>query len=264
VHGPDDWARVQAIIDRRRDVIGAPAVSRGVASKNVDTGTILTIVPTVLGAMFEPASIEVVAGDDLRELTFQVTATQAGTIDGYIDIFVGPLIIGQVPVAFRVHEAAAASVPTQPGAQLMQVANASIFDTIFASYSHKDTDVVDLCEATYQGLGVRVLVDKHELRSGEDWRAALQRLIEESNIFQLYWSAAASASQEVEHEWRLALGLAKTRQRFIRPLYWETPLPPAPEPLGSLHFSKVDLKALRRAAKAYLPKPGLLRRIFGR
>ena len=56
--------------------------------------------------------------------------------------------------------------------------------------------------------------------------------------------------------------LAKLRDRFIRPLYWETPLPATPQELGHLHFSKLDLKALRRAAKAYLPKPGLFRRLL--
>ena len=111
---------------------------------------------------------------------------------------------------------------------------------------------------------MQTLVDHIDLRSGEDWRAGLERMIRESDIFQLYWSAAAAASPEVEKEWRLALGLAKSRHRFIRPLYWETPMPPAPEDLDHLHFSKFDMKSLRRAGKAAAPgKPGFLRRTLG-
>jgi hypothetical protein len=132
--------------------------------------------------------------------------------------------------------------------------------------------VVDLCVATYQGLGVEVLLDRLDLRSGDDWRATLARMISDADVFQLYWSVAAAASSEVQHEWQLALDLSKTRDRphgsgsrrpsnFIRPLYWQTPMPPLPEALTHLHFSKLDLKRLRQAAKAYTPAPpGLLRR----
>jgi hypothetical protein len=114
---------------------------------------------------------------------------------------------------------------------------------------------------TYQGLGVTVLVDRQGLHSGDDWRATLEEMILDSNIFQLYWSSAAAGSQEVQREWRLALALSKSRDRFIRPLYWESPMPSLPEALGHLHFSRLDLKLLRRAAKAHAPQtPGFLRR----
>src|SRR5262249_23694573 len=141
--------QVRRQIDRRSAQLGgAPTVSPGQAARAVRSGTTLTIVPNVLGAVFEPARIDVVASGGGRELTFQVTVpgqTPVGTIDGYIDIFVGPLIIGQVPVAFEVQGTAAPAVPWQAAAeQLLEVASASMFDKIFISYSHKDSDVVDL------------------------------------------------------------------------------------------------------------------------
>jgi hypothetical protein len=267
VHRPHDRARVQEIIERRAPQLGGvPALSQGSAARDVRSGTTVTIVPSVLGAAFSPERVELVAGDDLRELTFQMSVpatTEPGRLDGYVDIFVGPLVIGQVPVAFDVRAPEAVPVPPRPGeAELLRVANASVFDTIFISYSHKDAAVVDLSVSTYEGLGVRVLVDRHELRAGDAWRPRLESLIRDASIFQLYWSSASATSSEVAHEWELALELAKLRDRFIRPLYWETPLPATPKELGHLHFSKLDLKALRRAAKAYLPKPGLFRRLL--
>jgi hypothetical protein len=257
VHRPDARDLVRELIDRRAAQLGgSPAVSVAGSSQQIRSGTTLTIVPNVLGATFEPDRIDVVAGDPVRELTFQMAVpnvTPAGTIDGYIDIFVGPLVVGQVPVEFEVE--AAPTVPRQASAdQLLEVSSASIFDKIFISYSHKDSAVVDLCVDSYEGLGVRVLIDKQELRSGQDWRAKLESMIRESDIFQLYWSTAAASSSEVDHEWRLALGLG--RNRFVRPLYWETPLPPLPEPLSKYHFSKIDVKSLRRAMKG----DGLFRR----
>lgn len=266
VHRPDARELVRAMIDRRAPQLGgAPSVSHGQAAQAIESGTVLTIVPNVLGATFEPSQIDVVVDDSVRELTFQMAvdpATPPGPLDGYIDIFVGPLIIGQVPVGFQVQPPSPVAVPKQSDAtQFLTVANASVFDKIFVSYSRRDSSVVDLCVATYQGLGVRVLVDRLDLRSGDDWRATLEAMIQESDIFQLYWSSAAAASQEVHHEWRLALALSKSRDRFIRPLYWEAPMPQPPEALGHLHFSRLDLKLLRRAAKVHAPQEhGFLRR----
>ncbi|HEY7226454.1 MAG TPA: toll/interleukin-1 receptor domain-containing protein [Micromonosporaceae bacterium] len=261
VHRPSDRDLVRQLIERRAPLLGdARTVAQAAAAQAVESGTTLTIVPNVLGATFEPARIDVVVDDTVRELTFQVTVprqTPLGGLDGYIDIFVGPLAIGQVPIAFDVQDVDTPVPRQDPGEQLMQVANASIFDKIFVSYSHKDAAVVDLCVRTYQGLGVQVLVDHLDLRSGENWRAGLERMIRESNIFQLYWSSAAAASHEVRGEWELALGLRKARDRFIRPLYWETPMPPAPAGLSHLHFSKFDVKQLRLGVKE---QPGFLRR----
>jgi hypothetical protein len=268
VHRPHAREMVRSLINRRAPQLGgAPEVSQAAAARTVESGTTITVVPNVLGATFEPSRIDVVVDDAVRELTFHMTVpadTPPGPLGGYIDIFVGPLIIGQVPVEFEVHWPGPVGVPApSEGEQFLTVANASIFDKVFISYSRRDSKIVDLCIATYQGLGVQILVDRLELRSGDDWRARLENMIRESDIFQLYWSSNAAASAEVSHEWRLALALSKTRDRFIRPLYWEKPMPTPPEALNHLHFSHLDLKLLRRAVKAHRPgKPGLLGRVL--
>jgi hypothetical protein len=86
-----------------------------------------------------------------------------------------------------------------------------------------------------------VLRDIDTLRSGERWQERLYGMIDDADIFQLYWSPAASASPFVEREWRHALGLA--RPAFIRPVYWQDPMPSPPDELGDLHFARLSLAA---------------------
>jgi hypothetical protein len=88
-------------------------------------------------------------------------------------------------------------------------------------------------------LGMQSLRDVHVLRSGEEWHPALLRHIEQADIFQLYWSNNAKHSTYVEHEWRHAL--TQTRPSFIRPLYWEQPMPDPPPELAAIHFAYFPL-----------------------
>ena len=61
-------------------------------------------------------------------------------------------------------------------------------------------------------------------------------------MFQLFWSNNSIDSEFVRQEWEYALGLR--RSTFIRPVYWEEPLPRNPEKglppqeLARLHFHK--------------------------
>jgi hypothetical protein len=59
-------------------------------------------------------------------------------------------------------------------------------------------------------------------------------------VFQLFWSTNSMQSEQVRQEWEHALSLG--RSNFIRPTYWEQPMPTSddpllpPEPLRQLHF----------------------------
>lgn len=120
--------------------------------------------------------------------------------------------------------------------------SARLYQAIFASYCHADTAIVEAMEKACKALGMDYLRDVMSLRSGQSWSDELLRMIERADIFQLFWSTPASQSAYVEQEWRHALGLAGRKDpAFIRPIYWENPLPPVPEPLRSLHFAPVDL-----------------------
>jgi len=68
----------------------------------------------------------------------------------------------------------------------------------------------------------------------------LLELIDEADIFQLFWSSNSMRSEYVRWEWEHACALG--RRGFIRPTYWEVPMPQStnprlpPDALAKLHF----------------------------
>jgi hypothetical protein len=99
-------------------------------------------------------------------------------------------------------------------------------------------------------LGDRYLVDVTDLRAGENWSQGLEQLIQQADIFQLFWSSNSMASPHVRREWEHALSLG--RPDFVRPTYWEDPMPERPglppEALVRLHFQKMCFPAARALA----------------
>jgi hypothetical protein len=79
-------------------------------------------------------------------------------------------------------------------------------------------------------------MDVKSLRSGENYEARLLEEIASRDVFFLFWSKAARASQWVEKEWRFALW--KRGADFIDPIPLVTPneVPPPRELAETLHF----------------------------
>lgn len=70
-------------------------------------------------------------------------------------------------------------------------------------------------------------------------------MIEEADVFQLFWSQNSMRSEFVRREWVHAISLTHKGPGFIRPTYWEEPFPqdeteklPPPE-LLQLHFTRL-------------------------
>jgi hypothetical protein len=235
---------VDAILRADSPEIGeAPSRSETAASTPAERGTVLTLVPEIPGVVCVPERTEVTWHDDVQETTFTLRA-EAGlgvTRVGSVEVYAGPLLLAVVPVALRVLSADAparlVSRATQPSTT--RTTSARTVDRVFASYARRDAWIVDACAVAYQALGVEMVIDRTKLRSGQDWRASLRSLISGSDLFQLYWSEASAASAEVEGEWRFAHSLTDKGARFIRPLFWETPMPLPPMELSHLHFSRI-------------------------
>ncbi len=85
-------------------------------------------------------------------------------------------------------------------------------------------------------------------------------MIDQSAVFQLFWSSHSAQSTYCRQEWEHALNYVDSRPRFIQPVWWDAPMPPPPEPLGSLHFQRVSLPPLTRMQLAMVR----IRGIFGR
>lgn len=204
-------------------------------------GAELTIIPEIPGLTFsEPQQKVYWAGvmepDPYKQVTFlfQAPSDPIPEITGQITIFQGPMILGEIPVQLKL-------VSQNTPDDLASEAQIRKLEPIFASYSHKDTNVMEYFRKLYNTLGQQMLVDIYDLRSGERWEERLYEWIDESAVFQLFWSENSAASPYCQKEWQHALKHTETRKRFIRPIYWKVPMPPPPDPLAHLHFQKVSI-----------------------
>ena len=136
------------------------------------------------------------------------------------------------------------------------------FRKVFASYSHADTEVVEAVASAVQLLGDEYLIDSHDLRSGEDWQQRIGELIDDADVFQLFWSSNALQSHYVLAECRHALALR--REGFIRPVYWQDPFPedprqdlppPSDPPAPLLPPGRARRPLLRRPCSRRPPSP---------
>jgi TIR domain len=221
-----------------------PAVSKAAAHVPLRNGTRLRISPEVQGVEFNPPAHELRWLEDLQQVAFRMQATSdaAGSaLLGAVEVHAGPLLVGQVPLSIHVRDAGA----RHEYVEAMATSRARLFGSVFASYAHQDDHVVQAFAEAYRALGIDTLVDKVTLGPGWLWRKELLRLIEEADLFQLFWSEAASRSRYVAREWQHALSLQDRKgERFIRPVYWHIPWPPPPAQLRHLHFAPIDLSAL--------------------
>jgi hypothetical protein len=238
LHVPHAQAEVASLLARRAPEIGDdPAQSSTSASVPVRRGSTITLVPMVGGVEFNPPRLDVSWHEDVQDSMFRMrTSASAGTpLFGAVEVQLEGLPIAMVPVAMRVVPVGSSTAPPQV------TQRAGVLDRIFVSYSRRDTTVVEACANFYRALGVQILMDTHDLRGGQDWRESLHNMINQADLFQLYWSQNSAGSSEVEHEWRYARGLTSKGSSFIRPLYWDSPMPEPPAELSTIHFSKVDL-----------------------
>lgn len=220
-----------------------PATSTIQAASLVERGTWLRLTPRVEGVIFNPLSQEVAWYEDIQEVNFRLQAdddTAGRSLLGAVEIYSGPVLIAQIPLAINVRQLGMPDADTESVTSTVK-----IFDSVFASYSTKDTPIIDACVSAYKALGIYVYIDKHSLRGGRHWQRMLYELIEQSDLFQLYWSHAASQSSYVEDEWHHALLITGRKgETFIRPLCWEEDWPEPPSDLAHIQFTRLDLRAL--------------------
>ncbi len=211
------------------------------ASLAITPGTEIRLVPRAEGLEFKPSQAGVTWLDSWQRADFEMRATgeRAGhVIEGSIACYVGPLLVADIrlPVVVLKPEESGQIAPAEMATQ-----SARMYQAVFASYSHADTAIVEAVETAYKALGMDYLRDVMTLKSGQNWSEELLNMIEQADIFQLFWSSAASQSPYVEQEWQRALTLRETKgPAFIRPVYWETPLPSVPEAMARIHFAPVD------------------------
>ena len=94
---------------------------------------------------------------------------------------------------------------------------------VFISYSRVNGEVVTIAAKLLKaGGGATVFQDVVDIEYGSDWQEALARAIRQCERVLVFWSLAASTSEWVEREWRMALQAGK---RIVPMLLDKTPLP---------------------------------------
>ncbi|HEX6819659.1 MAG TPA: toll/interleukin-1 receptor domain-containing protein [Ktedonobacterales bacterium] len=236
-------AQVQADAATFTELGSAPKETRGASTRKVRQGVELTIEPHMDGVTFSPPSDTFIWRGDWRRSLFRLMAdpTLSGTTQaGWIDVYGhGMAPIATIEISFSFHHAiprAALSVPRG------MAVTGNVFDTVFLSYSHRDTEAMNQARQVYEYLGITVLVDEL-LRAGDNFDERLREMIRSANVFHLLWSRNSAASDYVRKEWTAALTSGKGG-RFIRPWYWRKPLvsPPAELAARKISFRYEHLK----------------------
>ncbi len=211
----------------------------------------LTLIPTATGITFNPRSRSFVWTESVHREEFRLQAdlgTAGTTVRGRLSVFSGALLVADVGLSFRVVVDAIPDAPIDQGVDHLRT-----YRKIFASYSHQDVEIARLFERYASLFGDRYLRDWVDLRAGQSWREELRRMIRDADIFQLLWSSNAMRSDYVRQEYEYALSLG--RPDFVRPTYWEHPLPQdaaaglPPEELRALHFQRFAVSSLGAAPR---------------
>lgn len=241
------------------------------AELDVAPGAEITVVPRMPGCQFNPSEDRFSLEEEIHRREFRIRADPnapgfdpGAAVNGTVSFYVGPLLIAEVKIWTVLSGATSAPPAIRPrtlrlmNAGLLQVADShnvkasmrqthrsapavahetassNAYSAIFVSYARKDADVVKRVGTAYRALGMNFLRDVEFLHSGQKWSLELLKKIDQADIFQLFWSKAAKRSRNVEQEWLHAL--AQQRDNFIRPVYWEKPMPKPPSELSDIHF----------------------------
>jgi hypothetical protein len=203
------------------------------ARQSIPTGSLVTAELTLPGFRINPARISIRFEDAWHHLDFEIRATDQALLDhhaiGQLTFMMDGVIVADLGLAIY--------VSSQSVQKQVATKSTEPYQAIFCSYSHKDTQIVERVEHVCQSLGMKYLRDITTLLSGEHWDTRLLQLIEQADIFQLFWSEFAAQSQAVEKEWKHALTLQNKGDAFIRPVYWKQPMTPPPPPLEPINFA---------------------------
>lgn len=250
--------KVIADFERRKQQLAGEFTGTSAESQaHIPPDSLITIIPDIPSVVCEPPSFQFRMTDDYHCQPFRVMHKTTpvleklgrGRIKGAVRIYLETLVIGEIPVESE-WEAPGYVAPIQPtmvssfAAQPNMMAaatgdsfkrqTAQAFRKIFASFSESDKPIIERLEKAYKALGDDYWSQYQRLRAGQDKSKAIEEAIQDSDVFQLCWSNNAKTAENVEREWRLALALSK--EDFIRPIYWEKPMPEPPEELQHLYF----------------------------
>src|SRR5262249_16797766 len=137
----------------------------------------MTFVPEVEGVEFNPPSRSFVWEETVHREEFRLRASpelDGQTARGHLTVFLGSIILAEVNLSIRVD----CNHGTESKAEPHDVENARPYRRIFASYSRKDSWVVQQFKQYAGALGDEYVKKHTRLRAGEEWSEHLRQLIE--------------------------------------------------------------------------------------
>jgi len=258
-HTTDALEEVENDVYKFRDELGdnVPPPKTAKQTTQIKLSTPITVVPECDQIEFDPPSLTKKWSGEWTRFGFDFRPTQAmfgDTLFVRVSVQVAAVEVAHINCAVEVmgEEAESTQDITEAENPLAEATlnsnTAYLYQTIFISYSRKDKEVVKVYKLVQEAVGNIAFNDTDSIRAGEDWRAALAHAIDQSNIFQLFWSENSAQSENVHNEWEYALKHKCPETRcvgFIRPVCWNEPIKPSPpEELAHLNFKYVPLDEL--------------------
>ncbi len=202
----------------------------------------LTFVPQMDGVEFNPRRVSLIWKESLHQAAFRLRASpgvDGQTVQGQMCVYLGSVILAQVALKIEVNSHG----NFQAEEDALAPVTAARYRKVFACYSLQDSAVVEELERYGRAMGDEYLRDLMRLRSSGAVNDRLLQMIDQADVFQLFWSSHSIRSPYICQEWQYALTLK--RDCFVRPVYWEDALPEIrelnlpPEELRRLQFHRM-------------------------
>jgi hypothetical protein len=184
-----------------------------------------------------PRQADLAWAGDVAEVMFVLRARAAAagtTVSGWVRVFCGPVVIAETPLELPVAGDGRAAERPSPDP-------IPRYRKIFPCFDRGDTAVVEGVAAVAEALGDDYLDRVVTAQQGDAPTRWLLPLIEEADVFQLFWSRRSMVSPVCREQWEHAL--ATSKEGFVVPLYWEQPFPRTdglpPPALAALQFRRL-------------------------
>jgi hypothetical protein len=108
--------------------------------------------------------------------------------------------------------------------------------SVFISYSHEDSELVEPFVTFIRGTADLVFHDATGIKPGKKWRKEIDKAIHASDLVALFWCVHSSTSEEVKTEYEMAISAAKD----VMPILLDS----TPLPTDLSHYHWVDFRNL--------------------
>gem|GEM_PF-1726104 len=210
------------------------APKRSKLSAMIKEGTTITVVAECDELDFNPATSSKRWEGPFARFLFDLAvpkSLRAGTLFMRFSVQILGIEIAQVKFAIEVTEKSQIRL----GVNDYSSKQGELYKKIFLSYSPKDREAVDAYRSVFQSFSGDIFIDSNSIDWLGERNQALPKVVEESDVFYLFWSQNASASPGVRQDFETAIQhrclgnyAAKPCRSFVRMVHWDQPMQPEP------------------------------------